>query len=405
MIYGSTPASGTECLRVSDAGDDSDATRGGTEAGLRSDRSGSGPKATADPVDRARPVRPGEALDEDRLRAFLAARFPDLDGPLAVEQFPGGHSNLTYLLHVGEQELVLRRPPFGSQVKSAHDMGREFRILSALHPVYPKVPRPVVYCEDPAVLGAPFYVMERVRGVILRGPRPPAGLPLPPNAMRALSTALVDGLAELHALDLETTGLAREGRPAGYVERQVRGWGERYRKARTDAIPQVERVAAWLEASRPAESGAAFLHGDYKYDNLVLDPADPTQIHGILDWEMSTVGDPLMDLGTTLGYWLDPGDPPEHRQLPFGPTLLEGNLTRAELVERYAARTGRDCSNVVFHYVFGLFKIAVIAQQIYKRFHEGKTGDPRFAAMLQGVRVLAATAERAIDKGRIKDLG
>jgi aminoglycoside phosphotransferase (APT) family kinase protein len=185
----------------------------------------------------------------------------------------------------------------------------------------------------------------------------------------------------------------------------VRGWGERYAQARTDAIPQAERVAAWLEAHRPAESGAAFLHGDYKYDNLVLDPAQPTRIVGVLDWEMATVGDPLMDLGTTLGYWLDPGDAPEHRQLPFGPTLAEGNLTRAALVERYAARAGRELGNVVFYYVFGLFKILVIAQQIYKRFAEGKTSDPRFAAMIQGVRILATTADRAIEKQSIGNLG
>jgi aminoglycoside phosphotransferase (APT) family kinase protein len=354
-----------------------------------------------DHIDRARRVREGEALDAERLRAYLARALPELTGPLEIEQFPSGHSNLTYLVRVGERELVLRRPPFGTRVKTAHDMGREYRILSGLHESYPQAPRPLAHCEDPAVLGAPFYLMERVRGVILRGRKPPPGMIVTRQLMRELSTALIDTLARLHAVDLASTGLANEGRPEGYVERQVTGWTRRYYAAKTDEVTEVEQVAAWLGQHHPPESGASIIHGDFKYDNLVLDPRDPGRIVAILDWEMATVGDPLMDLGTTLGYWIDPTDAPEHRFLPLGPTLLEGNLTRPQLVERYAETSGRELPEMLFYYVYGLFKVVVIAQQIYKRFVEGHTKDPRFASMILGVNVLGRAAALALDRGGI----
>jgi aminoglycoside phosphotransferase (APT) family kinase protein len=356
------------------------------------------------PLDAARPVRPGEEIDPDRLAAWLAGHLEgfDLSAPLAIEQFPGGHSNLTYLVRAGERELVLRRPPVGSKVKTAHDMGREYRILSRLPDLYPKAPRALAACDDPAVLGAPFYVMERVRGVILRSARLPPGLDLPPERMRPLSEAAVDGLAELHAVDYRAAGLADFGRPEGYVGRQVTGWSERWGKARTDDVPDLDRAAAWLADHLPEERGEpALLHNDYKYDNLVLAPEDPTRIVAVLDWEMATLGDPLMDLGTSLGYWIDPDDPPEARHLPTGPTTQPGNLSRAEVVERYAQRTGRDVSDILFYYVYGVFKIAVIAQQIYYRYQQGLTKDERFAALLGAVRLLGWTAARAIERGRI----
>jgi len=349
-------------------------------------------------LDRTRPVREGEALDLVRLRAHLAEARPDLlAGPLVVEQFPRGHSNLTYLIRAGEQQLVLRRPPIGASIATAHDMNREYRMLSRLIRVYPRVPRPFHYCEDEAVIGAPFYLMERVSGVILRGPQLPAGLGIDAPAMRELSTALIDNLAALHAVELQQSELAHLGRPQGYVKRQVDGWTRRYFAAKTDEVPEVERAARWLAEHRPVESGAALIHGDYKYDNLVLDPGDLSRIVAVLDWEMGTVGDPLMDLGTSLAYWIDPDDPPEHRQLPFGPTTAAGSLTRRELVQRYALVSGRDPGDLLFYYVFGLFKIVVIAQQIYKRFKQGLTRDPRFGAMIFGVRILGQSAVRAIE--------
>ncbi len=349
--------------------------------------------------DETDPVRPGEELPPATLADYLR-RTLNVTGPLAVEQFPHGHSNLTYLLRLGDAELVLRRGPFGNQVKSAHDMGREYRVLSRLSAVYPPAPKPLAYCDDPAVLGAPFYVMERRRGLILRAQLPP-GLAIDPPTARRLSTALIDNLADLHALDFRAAGLGDLGRPDGYVARQVSGWAERYARAKTDDVPAVDRVAAWLAGHLPAESGVALIHNDYKYDNLVLDPADPTRVVAVLDWEMATVGDPLMDLGTTLAYWVQADDPPALRRQAMGPTALPGSLTRRELADRYAARTGRDVAGVVFYYAYGLFKVAVIVQQIYARYVRGHTADGRFARLNGLVAVLAEQADRAVDTGRV----
>jgi aminoglycoside phosphotransferase (APT) family kinase protein len=354
-----------------------------------------------------RPVRAGEELDRAPLEAWIRGRLPDLPAePLEIEQFPGGHSNLTYLLRFSGREMVLRRPPFGSKVKTAHDMGRELTVLSHLQGRYPKAPHTLAGCDDISVIGAPFYLMERVRGVILRDQRPPAGLDLPPERMRALSEAVVDGLAELHGVDYHAAGLGDFGKPDGYLERQIAGWRQRWEGSRTDEAPDIERAAAWLSGHLPpgrplAES--ALVHNDYKYDNVVFAPG-LSRIVAVLDWEMATLGDPILDLGTSLGYWIDPDDDPALRMLPAGPTTLPGSLSRSEVVERYAKATGRDVSDVVFHYVFGLFKIAVIAQQIYYRFKQGLTQDPRFAAMLPAVRLLGRTAVQAIDKRRIDRL-
>lgn len=355
-------------------------------------------------IDGARDVREGEELDREALEAYLASHLEGFSGPLRIRQFPSGHSNLTYFLEAGQGEYVLRRPPFGAKIETAHDMGREFRILSGLYPHYPKLPRPLLHCEDVAVLGAPFYVMERLRGVILRTPQAAEKMGLSPATVRGMCESLVDGLVELHAVDLEATGLAAFGKPTGYIERQITGWTRRYLNAQTDEVAEVEQAAAWLADHLPAEVGAALIHGDYKYDNLVLDPADPTRIIGILDWEMATVGDPLMDLGTSLGYWVDPSDGDEIKMLPVGPTLAPGNLDRRQVVQRYAERSGHDPGSGLFYYVYGLFKVAVIAQQIYKRFVDGHTKDPRFAMMIVGVNLLGQQAARAIEKDRIHDL-
>lgn len=358
-------------------------------------------------IDSTRPVRPGEEIDAAALAVWLKSRLPGIEGPIAIEQFPGGHSNLTYLLRFGDDELVLRRPPVGSRVKTAHDMGREFHVLSRLYAAYPKAPRALLHCDDPGVIGAPFYVMERVRGVILRQQEAPAGIDLSPPLLRSISEAAVDGLADLHAADWRAAGLEDLGRPEGYVARQVEGWTGRWRQARTDDVPDLDRTAAWLAENlpRPAETaGAALIHNDYKYDNLVLHPQDLARVVAVLDWEMATIGDPLMDLGTSLGYWIDPDDHPAARMLPAGPTTLPGNPGRAEVVQRYALRSGRDVTGILFYYVYGLFKIAVIAQQIYYRYQQGLTHDERFAALLGAVRILGHMASQAIRKGRIDRL-
>ena len=359
-------------------------------------------------IDRAGEVRRGEELDAERLGTFLRRRVPGLSGRVEIAQFPSGFSNLTYLLQVAEdeggvRELVLRRPPFGSSVKTAHDMGREYRILSGLHPVYPKVPRPLHFCDDESVLGAPFYVMERLEGVILRGRLPEEARP-DAEEMAGIARSLVATLAELHAVDPAAAGLEDLGRPAGYVRRQVEGWARRWKAARIDDVAAMDEVAVWLEHNQPSDSEAVLIHNDFKYDNLVLDSDDLTRVVGILDWEMATLGDPLMDLGTTLGYWMDPGDPPELLDLALSPTTLPGNPGRTELAEHYAELSGREIPDLVFYFVFGLFKIAVIIQQIYYRYRKGLTRDTRFAALGGGVRACALVAHQAILRSRVDRL-
>jgi aminoglycoside phosphotransferase (APT) family kinase protein len=351
-------------------------------------------------LDQAAPIRRGEELPVDRLETYLRQHLPGVSGPLVVEQFAHGHSNLTYLVRLGSTELVLRRPPFGSLVKTAHDMGREYRVLSGLSTLYAAAPRPALYCADDSVLGAPFYVMERRHGVILRKVLPP-GLVLDPSTARRLGMALIDSLAELHALDYKAAGLGDLGKPEGYVARQVNGWIKRYAEAKTDEVPVLDRVSRWLSDNVPSDAGAALIHNDYKYDNLILDPADLTRIVAVLDWEMATVGDPLMDLGSTLGYWVEATDPEALQRVATGPTYLPGSLTRQALCARYQEKTGRPLGNVLFYYCYGLFKLAGIIQQIYVRYVRGQTRDPRFARLNEWVAVLAHQADRSLEAGQV----
>lgn len=345
-----------------------------------------------------RPVRSGEELPLEALTQFLQQHLPGFSGDLEILQFPHGHSNLTYLLRSGTQQWVLRRPPFGNKVKSAHDMGREYRVLSQLSRVYPPAPKPLAACEDDSVMGAPFYVMEYRSGLIVRREWPKS-LPNDPQLLRRMCESLVDQLAELHRVDVQGAGLSELGKPEGYVTRQVQGWTKRYFDAKTDEIPEMEEVAAWLSANMPAESGASLIHNDFKFDNVVFDPAAPERILAILDWEMTTLGDPLMDLGTTLGYWAEAGEQEILGESIVGPTCLPGALTRKEVVARYAERTGRRPESFNFYFIYGLFKIAVIVQQIYVRYVRGFTQDPRFAQLNDRVRRLASQARLAIESG------
>lgn len=352
-------------------------------------------------LDQPTAVRSGEFLEVERLQKYLREHLPNLTDDLQIEQFPQGFSNLTYLVRSGAQEFVLRRPPFGANIKSGHDMRREFRFLSGLTKIYPKVPAPVLFCDDDNILRAPFYLMQRVRGVILRN-RVPRGLDLNSSLMQSICFSLIDTLVEVHGLDYKAAGLQDLAHPEGYVERQIIGWTQRYVNAKTDEIPEMEQIATWLAAHHPTSSGTALLHNDYRYDNLVLDPEDLTRIIAILDWEMATIGDPLMDVGTTLAYWAEANDPPALRQ--FGLTSLPGNLNRQEFVARYLERSGRNANNVLFYFVYGMFKLGVIAQQIYARFRLGSTRDERFAQLIHVVRACGETAVRALDKNRIQHL-
>jgi len=349
-------------------------------------------------VDTTKPIRPGEELNAEALEAYLLANLPGSRGPLVVEQFPGGSSNLTYLIRLGDLQLVLRRPPFGNRVKSAHDMGREYRVLSKLHAVYEPAPRPVIYCEDDGVLGAPFYCMERRHGVILRR-HLPAGFAMEPATVRKLNEAFIDNLVRFHHIDYEAAGLGELGKPAGYVQRQVDGWAKRYAACRTEDVKEMEDLMALFPERIPKESAASLVHNDYKFDNIMLDAHDLTKIVAVLDWEMCTLGDPLMDLGTALAYWVEAGDPAPLQTYAFGPTKLPGSMSRRELTDYYAKKSGFDTSNVLFYYSFGLFKVAVIIQQIYYRYVQGFTKDERFANLNRQVGALSQEAWRAVHEG------
>lgn len=363
------------------------------------------PDAPPAPLDAPRPVRPGEELPLDALASLVRERLGrGPDEPVAVEQFPGGHSNLTYLVRVGADEYVLRRPPFGAKaIKAGHDMGREYRVLARLNPAYPKAPRPLFFCDEAeSPFGAPFYLMERVRGVIIRN-KPPRGVEMTPELMRRLSTAFVETLAELHALDVQAVGLGDLGKPEGYLARQVKGWSERYRTAQTDEVPDVDAAINWLGANLPeCEAGATLIHNDFKFDNLVLDPDDLARVKAVLDWEMVTVGDPLSDLGTALAYWAEPGDDDAYRALGFSIGHLPGSFRRRDVLSLYADKTGRPVSHIVFYYVLALFKLSVILQQLHFRYRKGMTTDERFAPLGFAVAILGRRASEAVAKGHIE---
>jgi aminoglycoside phosphotransferase (APT) family kinase protein len=349
-----------------------------------------------------RPVRPTEQLDWARLEHWLREHLPaagipglDLTQSMEIEQFPGGHSNLTYHLRFGDTGLVLRRPPFGPVAPTAHDMAREYRWLSAVHPVYPLAPRVYALCEDPQVVGSVFYVMERRHGSVIRHEEPPA-IKDRPAVRRQVGLGLVDALADLHAIDIESAHLLHLGKPIGFVERQVRGWSDRWQRSKTSEMPEMEALATWLVDNLPPNPARpTIVHGDFKLDNLMLDAGDPSKIVAVLDWEMAALGDPLVDLGILLAYWV-PNAPPQQRDALTTVTTRPGWLSPAEVVERYAERSGRDVSGIGFFEVFALFKIAVVIQQIYYRFVKGQTDDPRFASFGDRVGYLAKRASALV---------
>lgn len=344
-----------------------------------------------------RPVRDEDAFDVAAVDSWLRdAGVPELgDGPPVVRQFAGGASNLTYLLRYRTRDLILRRPPAGTKASSAHDMAREHRIQAALRPAFPYVPEMVAFCGDAAVIGGDFYVMERVAGPIPRASMPPE-VGSDPARMRVLGERFVDLLAELHAVDPAAAGLAELGRGPGYVGRQVAGWSERYRRAKTWNVPSFERVMRWLEAEQPGDVGACVIHNDYRLDNLVLDADDPLRVRAVLDWELATVGDPLMDLGSSLALWVQADDGLAGRFFRRQPSHLPGMPTRAQIVARYGERTGVATDAWTFYEVFGLFRLAVIAQQIYYRYHHGQTRNPAFKRFWVAAHVLERRCRRLV---------
>jgi aminoglycoside phosphotransferase (APT) family kinase protein len=351
-----------------------------------------------------RPVRDEDAFDVGAVDRWLrdtgVAGLGDAVASLPeVRQFAGGASNLTYLLRYPQRDLILRRPPTGTKASSAHDVAREHRIQAALRPVFPHVPAMIALCTDHTLLGSDFYVMERVEGVIPRAQMPPE-IGDDPQLMRGLGERFVDLLAELHAVDPAAAGLAELGRGPGYVRRQVAGWSERYRRAKTWNVPSFGHVMRWLEAEQPDDVGACVIHNDFRLDNLVLDRADPLRVRAVLDWELATIGDPLMDLGSSLAYWVQADDGMAGRLFRRQPSHLPGMPTRAEIVARYGERTGRSTDAWAFYEVFGLFRLAAIAQQIYYRYHHRQTRNPAFKRFWVAAHLLERRSRRAIAAAR-----
>lgn len=327
-------------------------------------------------VDDTIEMRAGEALDVTRLEPYLREHLPNARGALSVRQFGGGMANLTYALTFGDQEFVLRRPPHGPLPKGGHDMAREYRVLSRLFAAFPLAPRALLVCTDPAIVGADFVVMERRRGFVIRQSLP-ARVATDPRACRELGDNFIDTLAALHNVDFAAAGLGELGKPDGYLERQLDGWIARWAAAETPGQPDASALIAKLVARLPLSGLPALVHNDFKFDNTIVDASEPTRFVAVLDWDMCTLGDPLADLGNVLALWTEAHDPPT-RNLSAMPTAAPGFATRDELVERYAAATGRDCSRARWYHAFNLFRYAGIAQQIYARFVRGQTRDERF---------------------------
>ncbi len=336
-------------------------------------------------------VRTDEQFNEQKLAAYLHGCLPDTENRLTVRQFGGGAANLTYLLDYGTHQYVLRRPPLGPVAKKAHDMGREYKVLSVLYKAFPYAPRAFLFCEETAVIGAPFFIMERKQGVVVRRTLPPPFAAIP-NAPRCMSAALVDALAQFHAVDYEAIGLGDLGEPTGFIARQVEGWYKRWQAAQTAVLPEMDEVYAWLKANQPRTTQFSLVHNDYKLDNVMLAADDPGRIVAIFDWDMCTLGDPLSDVGALLAYWTEPTDPEAMRGMAMMPTGDLGFLTRTELVARYARVSGRSVADIHFYHALALFRVAVIIAQIYTRFARGQTQDKRFAAFGPMVPLMARAA-------------
>ncbi|MDY8136348.1 phosphotransferase family protein [Aquimarina sp. 2201CG5-10] len=346
-------------------------------------------------------VRKGEELNEKTIKTFLYQKelINSAQSDWTVTQFTHGYSNLTYLLQIENKEYVLRRPPFGA-VKRGHDMSREFKVQSGIQKVFSKVPKMYAFTDDESILGCPFYIMEKIEGIILNS-KEAKKRDIPENDFRTIADSWMNTFVELHNIDYKSIGLESLGKPEGYVERQVFNWGKQYLKAATDDVPAAKKVMSWMEDHQPTEYKHSLIHNDFKYDNVVFRDTTWNDVNAVLDWEMATLGDPLMDLGTSLGYWTMSSDNPFVQQGIPSPTIMKGNPSRSEIVELYAKKTGEAVNHLIFYYAFGLFKIAVIAQQIYYRYNKGLTTDPRFAQLNKAAELLCNLALQAIQKKKI----
>ena len=346
-------------------------------------------------------VRTGEAFDLPRVEQYLRSHIQGLgEGSLQVRQFPSGASNLTYLVQIGDWEGVLRRPPFGPVPPKAHDMEREAGLLQKVSPAFPLAPMPYVFCNDLSILGVPFYVMERRKGMVLNNAFPQGVTPTG-ELCRRISLTVVETLVQIHAVDWQAAGLSEFGHPEGFLARQVKGWIERYFRAQTDDIPEVEPLTRWLAEHVPQSPAPTLIHNDFKLNNMILDSNGLTRPVAVLDWEMATVGDPLFDLAVSLTYWVTSEDPEELQTVLPTVTTLPGFINRAEFMEIYAQKSGRDLSSMHFYMTFAHFKLAVIIQQIYARWKKGQTQDERFAIFGNRVRDVILYAARLTEGGKL----
>lgn len=337
-------------------------------------------------------VRAGEELDWAKIESYLRAHIPAIGaGVLEARQFPSGASNLTYLVRIGDWEGVLRRQPLGPVAPKAHDMRREAGLLERIHPVFPLAPRPYVFCSDLEIMGVPFYVMERRSGFVFNNAFPP-GVEATPELCRRLSETVVDTLVQIHAIDWQAAGLAEFGHPEGFLGRQVKGWIERYHRSETDESPDVDELTNWLVEHTPTSPAPTLIHNDFKLNNMLMDAEDLARPVAVVDWEMTTIGDPLFDLGISLSYWVQHDDPEELRAILPTVASLPGIITRAEFMQRYATKSGRDLSSMQFYMTFAYFKLSVILQQIYVRWKRGQTQDERFAVFGERIKVLVDRA-------------
>jgi aminoglycoside phosphotransferase (APT) family kinase protein len=333
-------------------------------------------------------VREDEGFDLEALKRYMRGRIEELpESELEIRQFPSGASNLTYLLKVADWEGVLRRPPLGPVPPKAHDMNRESKILSHIHPAFPLAPEPYFLCEDESIIGAQFYIMERRRGVILDETFPEGYDPTPELCL-GISETVVETLVELHAVDWREASLEDLGRPEGFLERQVKSWIERYDRAKTEEVEEVGPLTDWISNNVPESPVPTIIHNDYKLNNLVLNVEDLTEVRAVLDWEMATIGDPIFELGVSMSYWLEPDDPEDLKKVMPTVTSMPGFLTRDEFMELYAEKSGRDLSNKRFYLTLGYFRLAAALQQIYARWYRGQTKDERFARFGDGVKDL-----------------
>ena len=351
-------------------------------------------------IDGPKPLRDSDSFDLMALNDWVRENVPSLSGTPEIFQYRGGASNLTYLLKYKEKDIILRRPPPGHKAKSAHDMGREYKVMKALKNQYPYVPEMIAFCENEDLIGGQFYLMERMKGIIPRKDFP-KGMKIDKESARKLCFSIFDRLIELHQVDVEKAGLADLGKGKGYVKRQVDGWTDRYERSKTWNVPSFKKIINWLKDNQPEDTYTCLIHNDFRFDNVVLDPENPNHIMGVLDWEMATLGDPLMDLGGALAYWVQEGDDLSMKMMRRQPTHLEGMLKRDEIVEYYCEKMNFDSKKWPFYQMFGFFRLAVIIQQIYYRYHKGQTDNPIFKNFWLYVHLLSFRCHKILKKGAL----